>query len=544
MTMHGRIGIVLLSTVLSLGAGGVQAAGATPPKVLGCDIGPDVQALIQCVSQASSSAVARATAALDSTIDDLEQQIETLQSSPLLALPAEQIQSLTQCLAQAGLNMSQVAGSAAADPVQFARARLDELMAASVAQAGAVLGPALAPLAAGTPPSDDPQTMAAYADKAYAAMVQMAEQDPVARCALPMMTALQPQIRQAAIGTYQQAMSTAQTLVEQTVAPVLDQALAAALGGMFQSMRTGPMPARVEAPPGRRTAPRQQPTGPMPREDSGRSAASADKGPDRSQMRQQDPGKAGAKPAPRTRSIAAGARSAVASAVPDDVQRIALAVFTERMLDPGRIKALTQEVNGLSAALANGSGGSVDLTNLDKLINELSAPPAQLAVELGIETARYYGHWVLDTLGGPIVDAGLGTVSAADAVAKEISAVICAIGHIPAEGGCAMVRGVASMLYLQIGVPLIKQGLMAGGHVQYEAAVACAAQAIRAGQNPAQIPAANCSALGGVARLFPTGEELAAFALPQVEAPRMALLSYQQAVRNLATVSRNTATGR
>lgn len=519
MTVSGSARFLLLSASLSLslsgGASSAQAAGMGPPQVLGCDIGPDVQALIQCVSQASGAAVAQATSALDLTIQNLEQQIETLQASPLLALPAAEMQALAQCLGQAGLDMAQVAGSAAADPVQFGRARLDELMAASVSQAGSLIGPALAPLAAGAPPSDSPQSIAAHADKAYAAMVQMAEQDPVARCALPMITALQPQIRQAAIGTYQQAMSTAQTLIAQTVQPVLDQALAAALGGVFQSMRTGPAPTRVDTVPGRK--------------------------PD---LRQQDPGKGGVKPAPRTRSIRDTARSAAASAVPDDVQRIALAVFTERMLDPRRMNALTQEVNGLSAALANGSGASVDLTNLDKLINELSVPPAQLAVELGIETARYYGHWVLDKLGGPIVDAGLGSVSAADAFAKEVSAVICAIGHIPAEGGCSTVRGVASMLYLQIGVPMIRQGLMAGGHVQYEAAVECAAQAIRAGQNPAQIPAANCTALGGVARLFPTGEELAAFALPQVEAPRMALLTYQQAVRNLATVSRNVATGR
>lgn len=528
-----RLRCLLLPSLLvwSLGAGAAQG-----PEVLGCPIGPDVNALISCVRDASGDAVAEATAALNQTVSGLRAQVETLQSSPFLALPAEQVQAFSQCLSAAGLDTGTVMAASAANPVAFGQARMAELSDAALALREPLLGATMDALATGRLPADTPQALDAYAGQAYAGLVRLAEEDPVARCALPLVTPLQAQIRQASVAAYQAALDTAQQLAEQTVRPALEQALAASLGVMLEQMRgtaAAGKPSTGQRQPGsgRRPPPSLRTTGKAPA-----AAASTDSRQASAQKRA-----AGKEALPRTRSIREAAQSAAAGAVPGDVQRIALAVFTERMLDPARVAALTQQVNGLAAALADGSGAAFDLTDLDKLIGELATPSDQIATEMGLEVASYYGHWIIDEVGGPLVDLGIGSVSAANAFAEEVSTVICAIGVVFSESGCAMVRGIASMLYLQIGVPMIRHGLLAGGHVQYQMALDCAAQAIRAGQAPARMPAANCTALGGIARQFPSGEQLAAFVLPQVEAPRMALLGYQQAVRNLATVSRNVS---
>jgi len=134
-------------------------------------------------------------------------------------------------------------------------------------------------------------------------------------------------------------------------------------------------------------------------------------------------------------------------------------------------------------------------------------------------------------------------LDAAEAVVMEVGGAICSIGDVFSGVPCAIVKGIVSFVYLQLALPAINQALLAAYHVQYEMMVDCAAQAIRTGQDPALRSPAGCGSLGPALRDFPSGAELAAFALPRIDQRRAALLAYQQSVAELATVARAAARG-
>ncbi|MEZ5557073.1 MAG: hypothetical protein R3E86_00790 [Pseudomonadales bacterium] len=539
-----RATTIILVLGLATGFVTANANAAAPPvaipsfTVLGCTFNPaNVPAFVNCVTSASTSAAEAAVTEAMSTAPNVARlpgEIEALN-----ALRAINIEPFVACLNEANLSFGPIVGQLAQNPVAFAQARMTEMLGRAAALSADVFGSAPPVLQSGQLQAPTPQMINARIDRAISAIEQLAQQDPVAACAMPYVSGYAGQIRQSAAAFYPLMMNSAQQMVDDTLLPLLYQAMLPVLDTVLQGARSsapgaatipvtkaGTVPKDLDLAPG--TSPARTPA-PLQRTPTTPRTVSSPV-----------TTKAASTPAPRTRAATTFARAAVQDAVvasvPEDVQRIALAEFTRRMLAPALLKTLTDETNSLADAIAAGTAAGFDTARLNQALNHAMVPDSAIALDVALETTRFYGHWMIDKVGGGLIDFTIGSAGAVEQIADQVVNGICSIGDIFGGIGCGVPTGVVSFLYVQIGLPIVSQGVTAGIHVSWEQMMSCASQALRAGQNPAAQSGA-CGPLGPMLADFPTQEQLIAYALPSVEATRSGLYAYQDAVRNLANAA-------
>ncbi len=455
-----------------------------PPKLMGCTLGLDFTAFGDCVVGKSNDkiddAVADATTQLNSQKASLAQQLQNAQAQlqrPLVqAMSQLQSDQLMSCLASRGINFPATVASAAANPTQFVQARLASLWQKGMSMSGQLLAPRLTTLRADAPPPT-PAELVNLADQMF---VQLVAQDPAGQCIAEVLAPFRAQARAMATSLYPAVKGQYDAMIHQTVRPAVNQAMVALLA-------------------------------PTMRQLVGAANAAAQAG----------------------GTAVRGAVSAASGAVPEDVQKIALAVTLKYLLDPTRMAQLTSEVNRLATTLqTNPAGAATVAASLDRAATSLSTWNDQIALEVGIATLRFYGHRAIDTHGKDVVSLGF---AAASALKDVVAGIITSIVGLSYEPGEAVGKYIATAIEVTLDAvePPAQVAMNKTAHEQFDRVVDLAYQALRE-RRPPSYYLQNAGELGELLKHFPTENELLRIAVPQLETLRLSLFNYHESVGNLA----------
>ncbi len=537
--------------------------------------------------------------AADAAVDSA---VEALENSPFMAqLPAERamlamardsgINDIAQCLNQAGIQYGTVIGNAVNDPLNLVENRMAAIVTNTLQDSAGRMSGMLSRIAAGNPEALRNVNLAQVVDEIYDLMLHAAAQDPVANCALPVLNSQAALTKQVALQAYDLLQDQTEPLMRNVIQPTINSGTAVLMTAMLQEMQANAsgQAATSQRPP-RRTAPAPQNsrlpannsrTPPPIRKDAGTTdlrrttdrnvatnttsrtvdknartpttqsrtvqqsrttttkSSTTTKSRDDTSRRQ-----------PRTRAgetfmsnapqMALGALQTVTGAVvTDDMERIALAEFTARTLNPAVLSQISYDLNAITNALNNGTNANgVGLEDIEELIDYVRVSNEALYSEIALATIKFYGHEVIDLTGEGLVDYAVGTLGGVEAALDNVVAAICSVASLPSGIPCSIVKGIVSFLYQQIAVPTANIFATAAVHTAWEMTVDCGADAIRAGLNPAQ--AQGCGeTIASTLRWFPaTAAQAVSFAMPYLDETQTGLRNYHTAVLNLALAAK------
>jgi len=500
------------------------------------------------------------------------------------------LDALAQCLNEAGIQFGTVVGNAVGNPWNLVENRLLVLMADAVQHSADRAAGVLARIAAGNTEAFDSANVGLMVDEAYALMIDAAAADPVASCALPMLNNQVALTKQVAVQAFTELEVQSRTLVSTVIQPNIDRGAAAMLGAMLQDLqanaadpaatpkappvRTRPsLPAKPVAVPERQ--PRAEARKPEPstlaggrkdvqmskdtaalrrRAEDSASSGSRDKASRRQPAGERTMSKAGGesvirKPL-RTRSGATflseapqmalgGLQSAAGAAVPDDVQRIALAEFTARTLDPEVLAQVTWQLDALSGRLSGTGADNVDLASVESLVNTVRLSNEALYSEIALATIKFYGHEVIDMAGEILVGYAVGTLGGLEAALDNVVGAICSVASLPSGVPCNIVKGIVSFLYQLTVIPSLNVVASAAVHAGWEMTADCGAAAVRGGLDPAAAQGCGTTIASALRWFPPTASHAIAFVAPYLDETQTALRDYHAAVLELATAAAN-----
>lgn len=501
-----------------------------------------------------------------------------------------ELDELAQCLSDAGIQFGTVVGNAVGNPWNLVENRLLVLMTDAVQHSADRAASMLARVAAGNTEAFDPANIGLMVDEAYALMVDAAAADPVASCALPMLNNQIALTKQVAVQAFTEIEAQSRTLMSTVIQPNIDRGAAVLLGAMLQDLQgnaAGPA-ATPKAPPlrtrpslpakpvtVRERQPRVEAREPAPSTVAGArkdvqmsqdaaalrrrvediaSSASRDKAASRQPAGERPMSKAGSEPVIRkplrTRSGAtflseapqmalSGVQSAAGAVVPDDVQRIALAEFTARTLDPAVLAQVTWQLDALSGRLNGTSGNTVDLDGIERLVNTVRLSNEALYSEIALATIKFYGHEVIDSAGEILVGYAVGTLGGLEAALDNVVGAICSVASLPSGVPCNIVKGIVSFLYQLTVIPSLNVVASAAVHAGWEMTADCGAAAVRGGLDPAAAEGCGTTIASALRWFPPTASHAIAFVAPYLDETQAALREYHAAVLELATAAAN-----
>ena len=526
----------------------------------------------QCMQDAAQAAV-----------DDA---VEALQDSPFMAnLPAEQamlamaknrgLNDVAECLNEAGIQIGTVVSNAASDPWNLVQHRLNALMADAMQNSQQRVGGMLSRIAAGNTPSLQPANITAMVNEAYDLMIEVAAADPVASCALPVLQNQSALTRQTAQQAFAQIHQQSQSLMTTVIQPAIDSGAAVILRSMLEEMQqnSGPIASKRRVPK-RQRKPSDLSTSrnkeAMEQDSKAETSASSERIPAqetkrdtttpgtgsglsasrKSNMSVQTGSRTQTRIPAKTRSGATlfselpamaigGLQTVIGAAVPDDVERIALAEFTARTMTPDAIASVTWQLQALTGRL-NGTGNdNFDPARIQALIDSLSPSNEALYSEIALATIKFYGHEVIDLAGEALVDFAVGTLGGVEAALDNAVGAVCSIASLPSGVPCNIVKGIVSFLYQQALVPTLNIAATAAVHAGWEMTADCGADAVRGGLNPAA--AQGCgTTIASTLQWFPrTAAHAAAFVMPYLDETQTAMRDYHSAVLAMAIAAQN-----
>ncbi|MEM6708606.1 MAG: hypothetical protein AAF648_07450 [Pseudomonadota bacterium] len=519
------------------------SSSAQAVTVLGCTLGPDVPAFTSCIVNSSTNA---ATEAANDARD-------AVMASPAMAKAEEELALLnaarnsglaevSSCLASANRSLASIITSVSSNPENFARNRLQVYMNAVQAAGPGQLLSRFDPSTQTTPPS--PQQLI---DDAFAGLESLVGNDPVADCLLPLLEDQEQQIKAASLQAFNQIQSQLSAIEQTVVTPEIKRRQAQLMATMYATMRE----ARTA------TDRRERPAAPMrrvaetianPRTPARRAPAtignatgsSSRVAPTKKQPRTRNAETLFAETARVAERIQAGAQSAVEAALPsgqrliesslpNDVQRIALGEFAGHVLAPEPLTVAAQEVERMASAVGRGQSPQSS-SELERLVDQLELENEEMYVRISVSTLRFYGHWVIDEAGYPLVDWLWGHLAGMTTLVDKVVGQICVVAHWASGLPCAGVRAVIQyVVHAALITSVTKTSVMAM-HAAWENAVVCGAAAL---SNEA--PANYCSALQPLLEGFPrTNQQALSFIMPHLNAMQRAIYRYQRAVAQLA----------
>jgi hypothetical protein len=498
---------ILAVVVASVPSGTAVAASAVdlgpPLKIFGCVPGPDAPAFKTCVENAVqelvSDAAADAGAAMESQIDTLsgqlaatnemlEQATAALQAPLVQALSQGQASELHDCLAEQGVNLPQTMNQVLANPTQFVQGRFNALWQQGMQSAARMIQLSM-PAATG---SHAAPSVSLLLDRTEEVFDELAGSDPVARCTWTMVAPFRAQAKAMVMQIQPMIRAHYDQMVTDVLQPALDRALLEILEPMVAQF------AVVGADAGRTLT-----TGSRQIAVAGGKALRAEV-------------------------------AARASAVPEDVRRIAIGVAHRHLLNSGAMQRVTDGVQQLAGTVtSNPAGAGTALQNLEKHLQSVTTFSDRIALEVGIETMRFYGHALIDTRGQQAVTAGFAGAQAAKDVVIEVITGVVALFWEPAEAIGELVAGCVEVV-IDVGVqPPAEMALIAAAHENLDSALDQAHRAMRE-QKPPSHYLQNAGPFAALLSQFPTEAELITLAVPELAAMRDTLFAYHQSVRNLA----------
>lgn len=516
---------ILLMVALLPAAAGTQAAApiaelGPPLRILGCESGPDFNYFRTCVQNAlqnrTQTAANDARAAMQDQVDALDTQLaaaetelqnvqsqlngamQQLQSPLVQAMSQMEAVELKACLDNQGINLPQTMSQVMSNPTQFVQGRLMALWQQGMGAAAGMVQTNLQALQ----PGHRPPSINALLDRTDALFTELAAQDPVAQCAWNAVAPFRNQAKQVVVQIYPTIRDQYNAAISNTIQPLVDQAVMGVLQPMLVQMSAGADAARVTA----REAPR--------------TAAAAG-----------------------GRAVRTGARMA-AGAVPEDVRQIAMGIAHRYLLDPKQMTRVTASIHELTLALQNDPARAPQAAeNVQRALAPLRRFDEQIALDVAMDTIRFYGHSLIDTKGQEAVTMTFaGVQSAKDVVAEVVTGIVAVFYEPPSVVG-EFIAGCVEVVVDNAVQPAAEGAMIRLAHQSFDTAVDQAHRALRE-QKPPSHYLQNAGPFGPLLAEFPTEGELIALAVPEVGTMRDLLFAYHASVAELGKVATLASHGR
>lgn len=455
--------------------------------------------------------------------------------------------AINQCLNNAGIEMGGVISNWLNSPVTLASGRVEHVFTQAFSPQR------LAPLLENIRTTKDSPTalnLNAQFEQAWQLMVHAANQDPVAKCGLPLVQAQKAAMQQTVAALYPKITAAANQQIENQFKPALVVAMSKLLQARIQQLKNSATAAASKAP-GKTTI--GSPAGKTSRQVTTSTSRISQAPVARNQVRR----------APRTRAAGTFLKEGVAATkeglaaptryvknkaqelvleyTPETVEMVALGEFARQILVEEGLDEGTQTLQSLNDALAGGNTGSADFSNLEALVSDLEATNERLYAHIGLAMISYYGHEAIDTGGDFIIDVTLGSVSSVERVSSEAVSVVCSPGGPVSQVSCSALKSVVGWVYLNFFVPTAGYIIKEFVHEHWDQAMACGRQHI---ENPS-LDGLNCGVFAAVVGWLPeTMADAAAFAMPYLNETQQSTLAYHKAVLALAQTAQSSSASR
>jgi hypothetical protein len=506
MRTETRFGMAAASAALSVfalaaGSSPAQAQIPAPPKVLGCELGPNVAATRSCLEKAIKklnddvNAAEKAAEAARQTARTAQQATQAAQQAAKAAQEAgaaaqQQLQKpwvaamtqidasqITNCLASRGINVGQTMSSVAQNPPSYIRAKFTEIWQKAMMNSALVSQQIAARASAGSAPSL--QQLMDSAEQSFAAV---AAQDPAAQCLWAAYQPYRAQARAIAAQIYPIAKQQFDAMVEQRIKPAVNSATVALMREMNAQIRAA--------------------------------AASV----------------------PRTAGdVARASATFSAGFVPEKLRLIAVTEGQRYLLEPGRYARLIAELDALQRAVAIGDASAVSnvLPRVERELATVNALGDQIVVDIAIRALRDVGHEQIDREVPKLLDSHVFlTTDTLQTVIANLVTGIVAFWYHPPNAISEVIAGVI-VIALNAAKPAVKSAIVAAAHTGYDTALDTARRALSEARPPSSyIPSAG--PLGELLRDFPTEAELLAIVVPEIGRMRAVLAPYHDTVRALS----------
>lgn len=484
-----------------------QESGSTPPaetadeiqsrgvSIAGCEIKyktglPDFNALKSCINGKIDKVqddAKKATDAAKAQTQGIQSELNNLKNSPLLAkLEGERrmleavrtlnLEPFFTCLNQNQSLQPQFTSRIqllASNPGKFAADLTNEIWTIAQQRSQALMSEHLQALRTPAGPGDFNQV----ADRSIRIFTQLASEHPVTRCILPRLNPQIAMIKQSALQIAPQLEARMKITFDQSIAPVLNDIVAKAMGTMLKSL-------------------------------------------------------------PQILSTAQTAtKTTIQFLIPEEVESIANGIAFRHIFTKDLVEGRTL-IDQMASAVGNPSTSLVAFGRLQQSVREDDVIPEVLRFEVGHAILRYAGHKYIDcTLPGCAGDTVMQMLGAStllkDIVVEVISAV-CSLADIAGGGVCGAGETVTpNGIYATIVLPKIHQAAIAGLHGAFDGAMNLHRDAILKGYDP-RTRREQAGPLMAMVDLLPTKEVVAFFADSQVRTMHAAFKSYNASVLRLA----------
>ncbi len=449
----------------------------------GCEIKyknalPDFDNLKTCINGKMTKIQADAKKATDAALtqaNNLQQQLQKPWVSAMNQIDATQ---LTKCLASRGINLNQTIQGVAQNPTEFVRVRFTDIWQKGM-NASTLINQELTARKPGTQPPT-PAQLVERADQLLAQLA-LATQDPAAQCLWAAVSPFRTQIKALALQLYPTAKNQYDAMIERSVKPAINQAMVKLLQPAMRQLTHA----------------------------------------------------AGA--AARAGGDAARAGASTASmAIPEEVRLMAIAQAQRRLLDPGKMAKLITGVSALASAVqrGNSAASTTALVGLEQSLPPLLTLSDQEAIDVAIESLRFYGHQQIDDKGPRVTDEVYVTINDVTVGIINIVTGVVALWYEPAEVVGEVVTFVVGAA-LNMSAPSVKASLIYGTHQGFDQAMNAAHRAQREGKPPSAY-LQSAGPFGELLKNFPTEAELLGLAVPQIAGMSGVLSSYHESVRALS----------
>jgi hypothetical protein len=485
-----------------------QAQLPKPPKVLGCELGPNLSATKSCLDKAikqlnddvgaaeqAAEAARQATRTAQQATQAAQQAATAAQQAgaaaqqqlqkPWVAAMAQiDASQLTTCLSSRGINVSQTMSSVAKDPASYVRMKFTEIWQKAMTNPAMVSQQLAAASLSGPPPS-----VQQVIDNAEQAFAVVAAQDPAAQCLWQVLQPYRAQAKTIAAQIYPIAKQQFDAMVEQQIKPAVDRAVASLMSEMNSQLRAA--------------------------------AASA----------------------PRTAGdVARGSAAFTAGYVPDEVRLRAVTEAQRYLLDPARYARVIAEIEALRYAVAssNAALSSVALQRVERELATVGNLGDQIVVDITIRALRDFGHRQIDkTLPGKLDKVFL-TPDILETVIANLITGIVAFWYHPPNAISELIAGYV-VIALSAAKPAVKEAIVAATHASYDVALNVARKALSESRPPSSyIPSAG--PLGELLRDFPSEAQLLAIVVPEIGRMQAVLGPYHDSVRALSRAAAGQVT--
>lgn len=521
--------------VLSLIAVPALAFNVGTFSVLGCTFNGNVGAFTTCISNSANNKASAAAAAADKAARDaLQPTIDELQNSPFLAqIDAEKqlllaarnggIAELASCLQQAGVNLGSAISSIANDPTGVSGARLVALTEAHLAQLTPQLGTLLQRSRSFDP--RNPPSPNELADRAFDALVALADHDPIAKCGKSLLLAQETALKQSAVQLY----GTLEARMNQFVATALEPAVRSAALEILEQ-QFAPLQAKASGP--RRT---QRP----PAKGRQLQRPNMKNGPAANMQRQAPAQRANA---PRTRSagsfinqqqqqitaltgaLVEQAQPLVASMLPDDIERIAHAELAGHLYRGSQFRSAGVALQ----AIASGDRSSNNLNTVRAFQLRLAERDPEMYTRIALTTINLYGLKTIDTVISPIVGWTLDGVAGAIGLVDGVTGVVCSTAGAVSALKCFGVKDLPKLMINVALIPIIDYLLVTAIEESWNNACDCMAVAVGLADSA---DSQTCAKLQPLLRHLPaTTAEAMAWIMPHIDESQRNLVTYHGAV--------------